>query len=695
MTNQKIIEITPIVHHEKNRVALKFEYDKALIAAVRKIDGNRWSQSRKCWHIPHSNSYREIIENAFSDLSNIHFKYIEAKKYAEIASNVRFSFLNPPEGTVVKPHKIVLTIDSTKNTMTLNHGYNPMLFRVVSLLQTGVWKKTEKRWYFEYNEENYRQVKRILNEGGYEWHINDTATKRKKLYNQEPPKPIINERPVTLHTETPLVTYKKAVYLDRYSESARRSYIHHFGIFLQDNKHKDPEKIPYHELFTYFKHKKAEISEAQLGQRIAAVKYYYEKVLNRPQMYFRLKDKINYKKRPLFIAFNDFEPVTRFIASPSDRLLLFMVFHLTIDMQELCELKLNDFKFLNIYPIPGRDEEAGAYFNTLYEKHTATVLNKVFLFEKNGKQHSAETLKEKLYRILGHYQLKDIYERMYRFYLDNTELAESTKSTYYSVFMRFLRYHGYKHPDFITNEEIREYLLFHRDKSASHQDVMVSAFKFFFERVYDHELEHRFVPRPRKGSYLPDYFSREEIATMIDLTTNIKHKMLIIIGYSTGMRRGELMKLRIKDIDLVRNRVFVRKGKGNRDRYTIVASNIRELYEQYLEKEKPSELVFEGWEKGKEYSDTSMANVLKQAAKRAGIHRRVHLHMLRHSFATHLLEDGYDIRYVQELLGHKDIATTQRYTHIVNDALVNVKSPFDRLTLTTIPKVSTARLQPP
>ena len=135
--------------------------------------------------------------------------------------------------------------------------------------------------------------------------------------------------------------------------------------------------------------------------------------------------------------------------------------------------------------------------------------------------------------------------------------------------------------------------------------------------------------------------------------------------------------MRLTDIDIKRNRIFIKDSKGNKDRYTLFSGKLVGPYKDYLAKFKPKVFVFEGIKPGKKYSTTSMSNVLKDLAISAGIQRNVYLHMLRHSFATHLLEEGRDIRYVQELLGHASIKTTERYTHIVNDALTKVTSPFD------------------
>lgn len=222
-------------------------------------------------------------------------------------------------------------------------------------------------------------------------------------------------------------------------------------------------------------------------------------------------------------------------------------------------------------------------------------------------------------------------------------------------------------------------MILHRGKSSSHQDNLVNSFKFFFEKVHNHTLSDKYVLRPRRGFHLPDYFSREEISAMLKTTENPKHKLLVAIGYTAGLRRKEIQNLRLADIDLKNNRLFIRNSKGKRDRYTLFSKHLHTLLREHIEKNSPKIYVFESVKPGVQYSTTSMSNVLKKMAKAAGIQRNVHLHMIRHSFATHLLEDGKDIRYVQELLGHRSIKTTERYTHIISDALLTVTSPFDRL----------------
>ena len=239
----------------------------------------------------------------------------------------------------------------------------------------------------------------------------------------------------------------------------------------------------------------------------------------------------------------------------------------------------------------------------------------------------------------------------------------------------------FRNPLSIDNDEIRSFLNHQKDRSEAYQDNIISALKFFYENVYKRKTPVTHIIRPRRGNYLPGVFNREELVSMIEKEQNLKHKLLVAIGYSCGLRRSELQNLRVCDIDFRRNVLFIRKAKGRKDRFTVISPDLQEYIEAYLEKEKPSDYLFEGDKAGTPYSYTSMANVLKGMAKAVGIQRRVHMHMLRHSFGTHLLEDGYDVRYIQELMGHSSIKTTQRYTHIINHALIHVQSPFNKLGL--------------
>ncbi|WP_025007211.1 tyrosine-type recombinase/integrase [Marinilabilia salmonicolor] len=450
--------------------------------------------------------------------------------------------------------------------------------------------------------------------------------------------------------------------------------------FLIDHKNKEIPKLSYEEIFNYIKTQSAKLSETGLQQSIAAIKFYYERALGRDKMFFYLKEKKNIKKSWLYLPFLELRPIMEGIESPGDRLLLFLIYHANMRLPDICSLPRNAEPLYGTnFRLPGNDADAYSYLRQLINECDSRHTNHARLFEFRGKAHSIETLKGKLYRILQRYRLKEIYEKQYELILNNTGYSHKTKRMYLGAFMKFLAHFNYKHPSLISEEEIKEYMILHRQRSTAHQDNLVNSFKFFFEKVHNHTLSNKYVMRPRRGFHLPDYFTPQEIGAMLQTTENLKHKLVISIGYSAGLRRQEIQNLKRSDIDLKNNRLFIKNSKGKKDRYSLFSKHLHSLLYAYLKKEQPKVYLFEGTKPGVQYSATSMASVLKKMAKAAGIKRKVNLHMLRHSFATHLLEDGKDIRYVQELLGHKNIKTTERYTHIISDALLNVTSPFDRM----------------
>jgi site-specific recombinase XerD len=398
-------------------------------------------------------------------------------------------------------------------------------------------------------------------------------------------------------------------------------------------------------------------------------------------MYFNLGKEHHIKPCTAHIPFHTFKEHVSGVSSAGDKLLLFLHFHLNLPPGQILKLKTGYGKeIIEKYINPNHDHIID-YFNELSGQHLTKHAGQQFLFEKNGCQYTLDRISEKIYRLLGHYRLSGIYKEHCRIHLEATDYSGQTKKNYLAMFMTFLEYFRYKHPAYIQDEDVREFLVFQRKKSSSYQNGMINSLKFFLKHVFNKRVDNKYVTRPRGESYLPDYFCREEMVAILDHIENEKHKLLISIGYGAGLRRSEIQNIKLTDIDLERNLVFIKDSKGRKDRYSVLPSDFMESYQVYLEKYKPRHYLFEGAKPGTKYSFTSMSNVLKDHAKAAGIRRNVHLHMLRHSFATHLLEEGRDISYVQELLGHVHITTTQRYTHVTNDALRNVTSPLDSLKL--------------
>ena len=187
------------------------------------------------------------------------------------------------------------------------------------------------------------------------------------------------------------------------------------------------------------------------------------------------------------------------------------------------------------------------------------------------------------------------------------------------------------------------------------------------------------MERPRKGSPLPNVLSKEDVAKLLSGTENIKHKAILSLIYSCGLRRSELLNMQITDIDSKRNVINIRHAKGDKDRIVPLSEKILSLLRDYFKQYRPQKWLFEGQIAGTQYTETSLNHLFQRAKNKAQMKMPCTLHTLRHCYATHLLEAGTDIRYIQALLGHKHSKTTEIYTHVTTKSIQKIKSPFDDL----------------
>ncbi len=235
----------------------------------------------------------------------------------------------------------------------------------------------------------------------------------------------------------------------------------------------------------------------------------------------------------------------------------------------------------------------------------------------------------------------------------------------------------------LSKNEILAYIhgLVQKGYSKSTQNQHINAIKFYFEKVLGRSREYYHIDRPKKDKPLPTVLSIQEVEKILNCTKNLKQRAILAIIYSCGLRIGEVLNLRIEDIDSTRMQVHIRKSKGAKDRYIPLNHSALKILRLYFTKYKPELYLFNSIEKGKPYSRTSVAKVLNRAVKEASINKRVTPHTLRHSFATHLLESGVNLRYIQAILGHSDIRTTEIYTHVSSTEMHKIPNPFDKLSL--------------
>lgn len=232
----------------------------------------------------------------------------------------------------------------------------------------------------------------------------------------------------------------------------------------------------------------------------------------------------------------------------------------------------------------------------------------------------------------------------------------------------------------ISASHVQTYCLNLLERGISHSSVnqTISAIRFYCKYVLHHLTEIQFI-RPKKQMKLPNVMSETEVTQLLKSVTNLKHKTILYLTYSAGLRVGEVVRLRYNDLDIERQTIIVRQGKGQKDRRTILSHLAWEIVQKYIAQYKPDRWLFSGQSSDRHLTERSVQKVFEEARLKASIVKKCSIHALRHSFATHLLENGTDLRYIQELLGHTSAQTTQRYTHVSTKNIQRIQSPLDRM----------------
>jgi len=260
--------------------------------------------------------------------------------------------------------------------------------------------------------------------------------------------------------------------------------------------------------------------------------------------------------------------------------------------------------------------------------------------------------------------------------------SPNTIRTYCTEFAQLLYLLKDMHVDTLTPERLRSYFLYCATRLKLSENIIhsrINAIKFYFEQVLHHEkLFFVEIPRPKKASLLPKVLSKKDISKIFSKVDNLKHQLMLKLCYGMGLRVSEIVNLKVTNIDSRRMLVHIEGAKGKKDRYVTLPSSILDDLRDYYRTYRPATYLFEGLYGG-QYAVRSVQAVFKDAMKKAKINKTVGIHGLRHSYATHLLECGTDMVFIQKLLGHKDIKTTEIYAKVSNRQLGNIKSPLDDL----------------
>ncbi|MBL0046175.1 MAG: site-specific integrase [Flavobacteriales bacterium] len=266
--------------------------------------------------------------------------------------------------------------------------------------------------------------------------------------------------------------------------------------------------------------------------------------------------------------------------------------------------------------------------------------------------------------------------------LEIARYSPNSIKTYLNATKQLFLHFPQKHPNDIWTDDIEAYQhhLAAGNASNSYLNQVVNAVRYYYMNVVGDAHRVTFIERPRKERKLPTVLSEEEVGALLRAVDNLKHRCILMLIYSAGLRLSELINLRLQDVAADRNQLIVRSGKGNKDRVTLLSAKVMAPLQHYLAEYAPKEHLFEGADGGP-YSPRSVQQVFHRAKDKAGIATLATVHTLRHSFATHLLEKGTDLRYIQTLLGHSSSKTTEIYTHVSTKALGKIRSPLDDLDL--------------
>lgn len=260
--------------------------------------------------------------------------------------------------------------------------------------------------------------------------------------------------------------------------------------------------------------------------------------------------------------------------------------------------------------------------------------------------------------------------------------AENSMKSYRHSLQIFFGYYAPTEPESITLDDITQFnndFILKNGLSATFQNQTVSALKLFYEKNHNRHIEFDKIERPRKSNPLPKVFSKSDLEAFFRATKNPKHKMAMMLIYSCGLRRNELIKLELNHIDTKRKTLSVINSKGKKDRVIPLSKQTIQKMRSYYLEYRPTTYFIEGQNNGEPITASSLQQIFKRSMSKASIAKPYTIHCLRHSIATHLLENGTDLRYIQEFLGHKSSKTTEIYTHVTDRSLQNIKNPFDEL----------------
>ena len=564
--------------------------------------------------------------------------------------------------------EIIVTIDKENKKIYLKHPVNQQLYGEIAGIEKSYWIKERKQWILEGNNTNYLSVKAIAEK----YHLTIKQENRQTIDEKET-NPIVKR-------------YIETLQMKKYSLNTIEAYLPYFRKFIADFKGKNTEMLTYSEISQYVGNSLQQVeSDAIRRHYICAIKFYYEYVLGRDKMIFTLREARNVKNVSFIIPLAELLKLMQSIIDARSRLLLFLKFGFERDAKEISHTTLAQLKEWLVTSVflknPNEKSQIIRLIKDYYEKYKTNE----YLFEKeDSTMYLPREIDEMIQNAIVINEFTEPYKITLHQLLTSAGFEYKTAKCYRISLIQYLKTFHFRNFENITNDEIRDFL--HRLSKDSKISVStinqyINAIKFFYVDVLKRDIPPNFIYRPKSPKLLPKILDPEQIGDILQSIKNIKHRCIIAIEYSAGLRISEVIGLRVNQINFKKGEILIFAKKGQKERISLLAESLKEWLLEYIGEYKPKEYLFEG-ATGGPYSQTSIRQILKKALIKAGIDVKATNHWLRHSFATDLLEHGTDLRYIQDLLGHSDIKTTLRYTHVSDNMRRTITSPLDRIKIT-------------
>ena len=590
----KEVQLTKMEHRGEVRIQVDFSYDSETILLVKSIKGHKWSQSKKCWHLPYTKGSYALLQQHFNislspTESPLFVDDTPSKSHEECDQLIQQQELSKPKLSKSKEKAVVQVLPEHDFRMKVFVPFERKdWIQKLKRLSNRAWNTEEKYWSVPKTASCLTQLQHWFGEdlrvaASINWETQASPTKANRI--QTTPSAVSANNYQTIKRDRRII--KTVVGQKIIIEQEHPGWLRVF--------------IPYD--------KKGWI---EVVKNITGRKW------NAEEKYWL----VPYVKDSLVLLKNyigqDYLQINFEIDSTIPQSVSYVVKH----------QKIKDYN---------------ADLNEMQQRALLALEEKLIL---EGKR-------------------------------------ERTIKTYKNQLRAFLRFYKNHRPSKITFKEITKYIIVRKKQdniSDSSLNQLINALNAFYVRVLEQEEKLAKLERPPKRKNLPNVFSEQEIELILKSPTNLKHKCMLILIYSAGLRKQEVLNLRVNDLNFERKTVFIKDGKGGKDRYSFFSEVAMKYIKPYLKQYHPSIWLFEG-QTGGQYSPTSIQMVFERARQKARVNPLVTLHGLRHSFATHLVEKGIPLHVVQDLLGHSSIKTTEIYLHISNKFRKELKSPLDNMNI--------------